>query len=109
MATQRFTIKRNDTAPNLAGVLKDADGNVKDITGATVRFHMLDKDDNTIVDAAATNSVPSAGRVYYPWDAADTATAGGFRAEFEVTYTDGTIETFPNTGYIPIRIYEDLL
>jgi 5-hydroxyisourate hydrolase-like protein (transthyretin family) len=109
MATNRFNIKRNDTSPFLAGVLKDADGNVKDLSGATVRFHMVDKDETTIVDTAAVVTNATAGRVKYEWVAADTATSGGFRGEFEVTYSDATIETYPNTGYIPIRIYEDLL
>lgn len=109
MATDTFNIKRNDTSPALAGTLKDADGNAKDITSATVRFHMLDEDDATVVDAAATIVNASGGTVKYSWQAADTDVAGGFRGEFEVTYSDSTIETFPNTGYIPIRIYEDLL
>jgi len=107
--TSRFNIKRNDTSPSIAGVLKDADGNVRDLTSATIRFHMIDKDDTTVVDAAATILNATTGRVAYEWSAADTVTSGGFRGEFEVTFADATIETFPNTGYIPIRIYEDLL
>lgn len=109
MATDVFKMKRNDTSPNISGVCKDADGVAIDITGASVRFHMKDKDGNTVVDAAASIGVAASGEVYYAWQAADTDIAGSFKGEFEVTYSGGAIETFPNDGYIPIRIYEDLL
>ena len=104
-----FIIKRNATSPSLAGTATDSNDASIDISGATVRFHMLDTDGNTVVDAAATIASGPAGTMRYDWAAADTDVAGGFRGECEVTYADGTIETFPNTSYIPIRIYEDLL
>ena len=31
-----------------------------------------------------------------------------FEAEFRVTFADGSIETFPNAGFIPVRINEDV-
>ena len=109
MASNRFIIKRNDTAPALAATCQDADGNAIDITGASVRFHMIDKNDVTVVDAAATIVSASAGTIKYAWQAADTDESGSFRGEFEVTYSDSTIETFPNSNYIQIQIYDDLL
>ena len=104
-----FKLKRNDTSPSISGTCQDADGVAVDITSATVRFHMIDSNDVTVVDSGATIASGAAGTVRYDWLAADTDTAGGFRGEFEVTFSDATIETFPNTGYIPIRIYDDLL
>ena len=38
----------------------------------------------------------------------ETDTAGVYRAEFEVMYNDGRLETFPNDGYISIQILSDL-
>ena len=103
-----FDIKRNDTSPSIAGTVKDADGNAVDITGSSVRFHMLDKDDVVVVDAAATIVSAANGQVRYDWQAADTDVAGAFKGEFEVTYSTGYIESFPNTSHIPIRIFKDL-
>jgi len=103
-----FTMKQNDTSPSLAGILKDVDEVVIDISGATVRFHMRDSAGTTVVDAAAVIADGPGGGVRYDWDAADTVTAGLFEAEFEVTYADTKIETFPNTGYIRVRIKDDI-
>jgi hypothetical protein len=31
-----------------------------------------------------------------------------YSAEFEVTYSDGSIETFPNSDYIRVEIIDDI-
>ena len=62
----------------------------------------------TKVDASASIVTPAAGTVQYDWDAADTDTIGSYQAEFEVTYVDGTIETFPNDGYVRVEIIRDI-
>lgn len=104
-----FYIKQDDTSPELQATLKDADGTAIDLTGATVRFHMRQSGSTTAkVDAAATVVTAASGIVKYTWSAADTDTEGRFEGEFEVTYADGSIETVPNTGYIPIRIRGDI-
>jgi len=46
--------------------------------------------------------------VRYNWIAADTDTIGSYQAEFEVTYADASIETFPNDGYIRVEIIDDI-
>jgi len=104
-----FFIKRNDTSPIFRAILKDGDDVVVNVTGATVRFHMFDQDMVVKVDAAATINNGAAGDVQYAWIAADTDTAGFFDSEFEVTFSGGRIETFPNYGYQRVHIYEDLV
>ena len=104
-----FYIKQNDTSPAMLATLKDGDGTVVELSGATVRFHMRPIGSaSTAVDEAASIYDYDAGQVSYAWSASDTATAGLYEAEFEVTNTDGTIETFPNNGYITVEVTDDI-
>lgn len=104
-----FYIKQNDTSPFLLATLKDGNGNLIDLTAASVRFHMRAVGASTAaVDAAAVVVDEDQGSVKYEWQAANTATAGTFEAEFEVTYSGGAIETFPNDGHIRVIITDDL-
>jgi hypothetical protein len=103
-----FQIKQNDTSPQIEAVLSDAAGTAIDLNGAAVRFHMRRAGGAVVIDAAATIVTAAAGLVRYVWIAGDTATAGSYQAEFEVTYADGTIETFPNAANIQIDILADI-
>ena len=103
---EAFYIKRGDTSPAIRYALLPA---TVVLTGATVRFQMRARNGATVIDAAAV-VVTATGTptVEYSWQAGDTATAGLFEAEFRVTYAGGKIETFPNSGFIAIRISEDI-
>lgn len=104
-----FSIKQNDTAPSLRATLLNGSGNVIDLTGATVRFHMRELGKTTIIVNQACTVINAAGGiVQYDWVAADTDTIGSYQAEFQVTYSDGTIETFPNDSYIRVDIIDDI-
>jgi len=104
-----FQLKRGDTVPALRRTLLNAIDDPVDLTNADVSFHMRQKGrDDAAVDAAATVVNASGGEVEYRWEDGDTDEAGVFLAEFEVTYADGSVETFPNTDNILIRINEDI-
>lgn len=104
-----FSIKQNDTAPSLRATLLNGSGNEIDLTGATVRFHMRELGKTTTtVNQPATVINASGGIVQYDWVAADTDVIGSYQAEFQVTYSDGTIETFPNDSYIRVEIIDDI-
>lgn len=104
-----FYVKQNDTSPYMLATLKDANEAAVDITAASVRFHMRPVGSTTVtVDAAAVIVDAENGIVRYEWDAADTDTVGSYQAEFEVTYLEGDIETFPNNGYIRVEIIDDI-
>lgn len=91
-----FHITENDTAPPIEATLKAGDpAAAVNLTGASVRFHMEDEAGTVKVDAAGTLVDAANGKVKYDWQPADTDTAGRFKAEWEVTFSDGTIRTFP--------------
>lgn len=69
---------------------------------------MVDTTGAVVVDAAANIDDGAAGEVSYDWTAADTDTGGHFKAEWEVTFSDGTIRTFPTPGYTNVKILGDL-
>lgn len=96
--TDTAYLKQNDTSPTLDAILTDANGTVVDVTGASVRFHMLKIGATTLkIDAAASVIDGAAGHVRYTLQSGDTDTPGTYKAEYEVTFTDGSIETFKNT------------
>lgn len=108
MATD-FTIKRRDQLPEIQATLTDAVGAIVNLTGATVRFIMVNKADSTVaVDQPATIVNATAGTVKYTWVSGDTDTEGNFNGEFEVIFLDGRSETFPNSKNIAIKIFADL-
>lgn len=111
----KFHIKRGDTEPRIRGIAKDRDGALINFAGAAVFFVYQQLDDNgapvgaeirraaTLVSYTATEAV-----LEYAWVAGDTATAGKYRAEFEVTLASGAVRTFPNKGFIALLIQEDV-
>lgn len=96
--TNTAYLKQNDTSPTLDAILTDANGDPVDVTNATVRFHMMQIGAATLkIDSAASVIDGAAGHVRYALQAGDTDTPGSYKAEYEVTFLDGTIETFKNT------------
>lgn len=105
-----FYLKKNDTSPFIRIQCQDDGGNPVDLSGATAKFLMREVDsDTTKVDSAATITDAANGKVQYEWSSSDTDTAGDFEAEFEITYGDSTVETFPNAdSYIEVKISDDI-
>ncbi len=115
MRNADFYMAQNDTGPVLEAVLTDEDGTVIDLTGLAdtdIRFHMANPDaaapkvdDNTNTSIVAP---PTDGKVQYDWQAADTDEPGFFDAEFQATFTDGSIVSFPNYKYFTVLIREEI-
>ena len=103
-----FHIARNDTAPPIEATLTDADGVPVNLTSATVRFHMRDSSQTVKVNALATIVTPSAGLVRYNWAAVDTNQSGRFEAQWQVTFADTTIRTFPSPGRTVVIVTGDI-
>src|SRR6056300_138460 len=105
-----FYIKQNDTAPSIEAVLTDANGRARSMANASaIKFNMSTENGTNIISGGAGAVVnASKGIVKYDWQAGDTSNTGIHTAEFEIEYTNGTSETFPNTGYIKVIIREEL-
>ncbi len=101
--------KENDTGSSFQKTLEDENGAAVDVTGATVRFTMTSALDGTvkISEAAATIDDAVNGLVSYTWAAGDLDTPGDYFGEFEVTFSGGDVQTFPNDGHLKIRVTEE--
>jgi hypothetical protein len=100
-----FTIKQYNTVPSLEATLLNPAGQPVDLTGSTITFVMRSRDNDTLVitgNALILDAV--AGKVVYQWGINDLATHGAFFGEFDVTYSNGSKESFPNADYIPINV-----
>lgn len=97
--------------------MENTGGTAVSVEGATVLFKMAPISGGTLTLAGAatidqigagTTVGGSMGMVHYAWLAADTAAAGLYAGEWEVTFSSGTVETFPTEDPMLIRINEDL-
>ena len=99
--------KTGDTSPGPRVQLFGRDGNAADLTGATVVMQVEGRADTsfavTVLDAAT-------GIVRVP--RADLAAPAGsrsrYRIEFQVTYLDTTIQSFPENEYQTLTVWSDL-
>ena len=103
-----FSIKQNDTSPSLLATLKDANNAPVNISAANVRLHMKSIDGEVKIDSDMLIVNPVGGVVRYDWVVGDTDSFGTYYVEFEVTYADNSVETFPNTGNLPLVITREL-
>lgn len=102
----KFTIKRGDSSPALRFVLLP---DSVSLAGATVRFQMRARGGGSVIDRPADIlNVFAPAVVAHLWAPGETDQAGRFEAEFRVTNMDGTIETFPNLGFIEVFVTEDV-
>tara|TARA_R110001599_G_scaffold162420_1_gene351680 strand:- start:236 stop:568 length:333 start_codon:yes stop_codon:yes gene_type:complete len=108
--SDNFYIKQNDTAPSLEVVLTSSSGRAKPMTEASsIAFNMSTEAGVNIVSLGTGTIVNSVkGIVAYTWQTGDTSNTGIHNAEFQVTYNNGQIETFPNSGYIKVIIKGEL-
>ncbi len=96
MSTTAY-IKLGNTSPILQQTLQDSAGVGVNLVSAAVRIHVNTINGTNIIDAAATIVTAADGIVSYTFDG--TLTEGNYWYEFEATYSDSSIETFPNSGY----------
>ncbi|MEH7249170.1 BppU family phage baseplate upper protein [Neobacillus niacini] len=100
-------LKRNDTKDTISYTLSNLDKTAVNLTGASVKF-VMGKNKTLITNAAANIVEASTGKVEYTLTVDDTLIAGTFNAEFEVTFSDGKIKTYPSDGYILVSIQANI-
>jgi hypothetical protein len=110
-----FIIKQNDTRPAYVATLKEDVGTedeaAVDLTNAdTIRFLARLSSETGVLNIDGVADIDDAvnGVISYTWAEGDTALAGDYDVEIEVTWTDGGVETFPNEGYASMTITDDL-
>ena len=111
-----FVINRGDTFPNFKATLETRNETTGkweplDLTNATgVKLYMASTEPATIeIYGAMTIVAPrTSGYVEYEWQVADTETANIYRLQFEITWSNGKLQTIPNNGYYTAEIQPDL-
>jgi len=113
MATFYYS-KQGDTGPPITDTLLDRNGVAVNLTGATVKFHAVDRLGNAIVangtvTAIGGGALDTTGGVQYQQVAADVAVAQDLFAEWMVTFANGDIERWPDADQAIWRITPKLL
>jgi len=104
-----FYWKQGDTAPAIAEQFFDGTGTAVNLTGATVKFMMWGQGDTAVkVNATATITDATLGKVSYTPNSTDTNTKGIYLVEWQVTFGGGAIETFPNSDWQKVLIKADI-
>ena len=106
-----YYVKRGDVGSSTPTTeLLDSDRKAANLTEASVRFIMA-ADVGIAPTVAADAEVVGDeidGCVRYTWVEGDLDISGHYLAEYEVTYADDSVETFPSDGYISVIVRADL-
>jgi hypothetical protein len=108
-------IKRGDLLPSVVGTCEDANGPVslEDAEEPTFKMRLPDSDEVVVSGEAEILQIGdgvedgSKGRIRYVWSEGDTDVAGRYEAEFTVLIQSKP-QTFPNRGFTPIHIGDDV-
>jgi hypothetical protein len=107
-----YQVKRNDTAA-IVDTLLDSAGIAVNLTGAGVLFHVVDRFGTSVINRSATGpgggALDTTGKVQFVFMASEVSTAGAFFAEWQVTFTNGQIQTWPQNDQAILIMYPDLL
>lgn len=105
-----FVIRQGDTAPRMSGTLTDGTGQPVDVTGGTVELHLhgLTVDNDMSLTASIDEDADDGNVVYYDWTSSDTFNPGHYSGEWQVTFENGQIQTFPNDGVFLVQVAEQV-
>lgn len=101
-----YLIPAGDLSPSLVGTLTYADGTVP--TGIVAVTLVLRNPEASIVYLTGTCTFVL-NVVTYVWQTGDTAVPGDYVGEFQVTFADGSEQSFPTAGYFTLSIEPSLV
>ncbi len=102
MAIKTLQLHTNDLQPYYRVTVKDSDGNLIDLTGATIVCTMRESTTGAVkINRASAgiviaNQTTNKGEFEYRWQSSDTDTAGSYYIEFETTPQTGGKFTLPS-------------
>lgn len=103
----KASIKAGDTGIEFTATLKRG-GDAVDLTSATIKFLLRNRATAAAFSAAATIVSAESGTVRYVPGAGFPTTPGTYSQEWEVTFPDTSVLTFPSAGYNTLVIDDDL-
>lgn len=110
-----YTIRRGDHGVEIRGVLRDADLEPVDIAGATLAFNLGPfNGGDALIEDEATNEQDDGGEDgewSYTWAQGDTDELEPeevYVAEVRALTSVGALQTFPNGGYIIVRVTREV-
>lgn len=91
-------MKQNDTRPILQVQLTDNNAPINLTSATGVKFIMRQQGSQGTpkINAACTFVDRTTGQIAYTWVTSDTNANGLYDGEFEITWSDGGVETIPN-------------
>lgn len=101
------TIKQGDTKRSFSANIFDADNNAVNLTNTTVTLFLANKS-AVVLQKQATITSATGGVVSFGFDNEDLTGYGFLDAEFRIAFADGTKATAPTSGYVKIKINQQL-
>lgn len=101
-----ITVKRSDVGVVFTDTLTANDVAVN-LTTATVLF-VLRHSSGTVTSRTASVVSAAAGTVSYTTVTNDLSAAGKYRQEWQATFGDGRVYTFPSDGWNTVNVIDDL-
>lgn len=112
MSQPDFFLKVGDTGSRIQWTCEDSTGTAVDVAGSTPLFKMGPLSGGTLtvagtatIDQVGAGTVDGTrGQMHFAWPAGGVSTADWYRAECEVTFTSGTVVTYPNDSFFIIAV-----
>lgn len=104
-----LTYKKGDLEPKFVATLKNSDGSAIDLTSASsVKFIAVPVGGGTTINRAMVFENRFAGQVSWSPTSGDTATAGAYNFEIQITWTTGRWQTVPSDSFASMVIVQDI-